>query len=122
MEISVAAVTANKRLSKALVRLAAPLTSIEESPNSIDTSNELFDTLQVVLMDEPETYIDVESPSGRRSRLLQVAVGLPDNLTFKPEDDQIFLSVIKTQIERAVEASPLSPETRLAVLSGMKRV
>jgi len=121
MEISVAAVTANKRLSKALIRLAAPLTEIEESPKAIDTTNEPFDIFQVVLMDEPETYIDVE-PAGSGSRILQVAVGLPDTLTFKPQDDQIFLSAIKKQIETAVEESSLSRETKHAILSRMRQL
>ncbi len=109
MELSIVAVTANRKLGKAMTRLAAPLDRLRGCCDGVDTSREAFDILQVVLEDQPEAF--VKSHKKRRgSRLQQVSVGLPEGLSFKPEDDATLLAAIERQIQKAVELTAFEAE------------
>jgi hypothetical protein len=120
MDISFSAVTENKRFSKAFIRVAGPLYKIiGEYIKDISTANEPFDILQVVFMDEPESYIEVEG-APRGSRLFQVLAGLPRDLNFKPQDDPILVSAIEKQILVAIDRSSLSKETKLEAITRMR--
>lgn len=120
MDITFSSVTDNNRFSKAFIRVAGPLyKTIRGCITDISTANEPFDVLQVVFMDEPESYIEIKgAPSG--SRLFQVLAGLPGDLNFKPQDDPLLVSAIKNQILVAIDRSSLSEETKLVAKSRIR--
>src|SRR5262245_38087540 len=119
MDISLTAVTDNNHFSKAFIRVAEPLNAIRECVKDISAANEPFDILQVVFMDEPETYIKIEGAPGG-SRLFQILAGLPRHLNFKPQDDLLLISAIEKQVLAAIDRSPLSQETKLEAISRIR--
>jgi hypothetical protein len=120
MDIPFSAVTENRRLGKAFIRVGGPLYKIiKECVKDIGTANEPFDVLQVLFMDEPETYIEVKGTSGG-DRLFQVWTGLPKHLNFKPQDDPLLVSAIEKQILVAIDISPLSQATKLEAISRIR--
>lgn len=121
MDISITAVTANKQLDKAFPRLVMPLNKLRECCKGIVTESEPFDILQIVFEDQPETF--VESHKMRKaSRLLQISVGLPSSLSFKPADDDLLLSEMEKQILKAVEQSNLSEAKKKEAIQQIEAV
>jgi hypothetical protein len=111
MDISLTAVTANRLLGKALGRNAAPLDRLRACAHNVGTEGSPFNTLQVVIVDEEESFLRVKSaPKG--STLLQVLVGLPASLTFRPAEDASLLTEIGKRVLDALEASGLPDSTK----------
>jgi hypothetical protein len=113
MDISITAVTANRKLSKALTRHAASLSVLREAARSVDTSTLSFDILQVVFLDRSEGYARVVGC--KRDRLFQVEVAAPDQTQVDFQDTSAFVGCVKHRLKLAVELSGLPPEVQTQV-------
>ena len=118
LAISVTAITANRLLGKALIRLHATLSPLETSCGHIATANEPLDILQVALVDQPAPYFQGQSPR-RRSRLWQALIGLPPGLSFRPQDDIVLVATIGQCLLVALKATPLSSSSKDAAVAAI---
>jgi hypothetical protein len=59
MDISITAVTKNRRFTKAMFRIAEKIRSLKTVAEDIDTWNEIFDTLQLVFEDHDDDYLEL---------------------------------------------------------------
>jgi hypothetical protein len=116
-------VTDSGSFSKAFIRVAQQLDVMRECLNDVSTATEPFDGVQVVFMDEPESYLQVESTT-EGTRIFQVLTGLPRHLTFEAQDDPVLASAMKAQVVTAVsiaiDGAPLSPETKSKAISRLR--
>jgi hypothetical protein len=111
MDISITAVTKNRKFGKACVRLRWFLEGMDGSCEEIDTTSEPFDILQIVFTDRPESYLVVRGTQGG-DRLFQVHVGLGVDRLFAADEDHESLRMIAAQVLRAVRESSLSVQAR----------
>ena len=114
MDISITAITANRKLSKALVRHAANLSGLKEVARSLDTSSLSFDIRQVVFLDRSEGYARAVGCK-RGDRLFQVEVAAPDQTKVDFQDASAFVGCVKDRLKRAVELSGLPNEVQAQV-------
>jgi hypothetical protein len=77
MKVSITAVSANRQMTKTLVRASEDVKRLRGAFSHIDASGEPFDTVQFVLMDRPGSYIHLEGIQGG-DRLFQVHLGASD--------------------------------------------
>lgn len=115
MDISITAVTANRKLSKALTRHAASLSMLREVARSVDTSQLPFDILQLVFLDGTEGYARAVGSRRRGSRLFQVEVAAPDQTKVDFQDASAFVRCVKDRLKLAVELSGLPHEVQTQV-------
>ena len=120
MDISITAVTSQRRFLKTCVRLRCFLDELRGCSDDVDTKAQRFDILQLVFMDRPESFLKVE---GMRNgdRLLQIFVGLGLERNFSEQHDHRFLCFVAEQVLRAVRHSPLSLELHGEVAARVKR-
>lgn len=111
MEISITAVTKNRKFGKACVRLRWLLEGLDGCCGEIDTTSEPFDILQIMFTDRPESYLKVRGTQGG-DRLYQVQVGLGMDKLFTADEDHESLRMIAAQLMRAVRESSLSVQAR----------
>jgi hypothetical protein len=111
MDVSLTAVTANRFLGRALRRLVSPLDELKSLLSGVRVEGWKFRILQLALVDEPEMRVTVQR-TPRGSQLLQIAAGLPKDLTFKDEDDPRLLAAIAEQLLRALDQAGLPDEAR----------
>lgn len=113
MDVNITAVSANRKLGKALGRTPAfrrRLTELVEPLTHPDWS-----ILQVVINDRPSSFVEVGSQVGQGG-LLQVRVGVPDGLTFAQVDDAPFVDGCARQLARALVAVPTTDALRAEIL------
>jgi hypothetical protein len=108
MELSISTLTANRQLGKAVIRVSPGTRRLKELVSDVQAEKMAFEILQVILSDEPPATVK-PMPSKRGSRVLQVKVGLPEGLTFRPEMDRALLEAIADRVIGAVEAVGVSP-------------
>ena len=113
MDISITAVTGNRRFVKALTRISPLLASLKLLAQGVDTTREPFDVLQLVFMDRPPTHLKSVGTK-RGDRLFQVEVGIPS-----PEGitDETLLHEVAARIEMAISVCPLSDPAKQDILS-----
>ena len=111
MNISITGVTANRKFTKACVRLRWILERLRRCCEDVDTGSERFDVLQVVFMDRPENFLEIRGTQDG-DRLNQVHVGMGIDRTFDSEHDYEFLRLVAEQVLRAVRQSPLGVDVR----------
>jgi len=111
MDLSLTSVTANRSLGRALRRVSSALDELKSSVSCVGVQAWKYTTLQLALVDESEAHVAVQR-TPRGSRLLQIAVGLPQGLTFAPDDDPQLLSAIAGQLLRSLDHTGLSSEAR----------
>lgn len=115
MDVNLTAVTANRKLGKALVRTPAFQKRLTELVAPLSHPN--WDILQVVMHDEPASHVEVRHISnGTLGRLLQAGVGVPENLTFLPADDAQFVDACAAQLALAIGKVKMSEELRAVLL------
>ena len=113
MDVNITAVSANRKLGKALGRTPAfrrRLTKLVEPLCHPDWS-----ILQVVINDRPTDFVKVGNKVSKGG-LLQVLVGVPDALTFAQADDAQFVDGCAAQLARAVAAVPMTEALRAEIL------
>jgi len=111
MELSLTAVTTNRLLGKAFTRLAGPMSALRECANDIDSTDIGFGILQVAFIDAPETHVQAQR-TPKDSRILQIAVGLPTSLSYRPPDDAALLGAMGDQVLKAIAISGIPQEVR----------
>lgn len=115
MDVNITSVSANRKLGKSwgrtpafhrrLTELVAPLTHPD------------WEILQVVMHDRPRAFVEVRNISkGVLGRLLQVGVGIPENLTFLPADDAKFIDACASQLSLAIRQVSMPDELRAELL------
>ena len=109
MDLSISALTANRLLGKAVIRVSPQLKRLKELVAGVPEPDASFDILQVVLSDEPPKTVR-RLTQKRGSRLLQVKVGLPSELTFRPDTDKALLDAIGERVVEATKASGAGDE------------
>jgi len=113
MDISITAITASRKLSKALTRHSASLSMLREVARSVDTSKLPFDILQVAFLDRSEGY--ARAVGCKRDRLFQVEVAAPDQTKVDFQDTSAFVDCVKKRLKLAVELSGLPHEVQTQV-------
>lgn len=115
MDVNLTAVSANRKLGKALVRTPAFRKRLTELVAPL--SHPDCDILQVVMHDRPASHVEVRHISkGELGRLLQSGVGVPEELTFLPADDAKFVDACAAQLALAIRKVKMSDELRAALL------
>ena len=120
MDISITGATSNRSFAKTCVRLSQSLNGLRQCCASIDASEESFDVLQLVFVDEPESFIQVAGVRGG-DRLYQASVGMPMDGNFGPSDDRAFLRTVGAQVLRVIEESPLGAGAQRASSGAVTR-
>ena len=116
MDVNLTAVSANRRLGKALVRTPAFGRRLTELVAPLVHPD--WEILQVVMHDEPETHVEVRHVSrGSLGRLRQVGVGVPEGLSLQPVDDPQFVDACAVQLRRAIERVKMTDALRASLLS-----
>jgi hypothetical protein len=115
MDISITAITASRKLSKALTRHSAGISVLRDAAKSVDTSRLPFDILQVVFLDRSEGYARAVGCTRRGSRLFQVEVAAPDQTKVDFQDASAFVRCVIDRLRLAVELSRLPHEIQAEV-------
>jgi len=100
MEISITAITQNRKFYKALVRHSRAIASLEQVALHVTTSKPSFDILQLVFMDRGEDYVNVVGC--KRDRLFQVEVSIPSEDMVDFGSASAFVSCIAQRLKFAV--------------------
>jgi hypothetical protein len=99
MEISITAITRNRKFSKSLTRHAQALEPIKFLAIDVDTSKLSFDVLQLAFLDRSEDYVH---PVGCKSdRLFQVEVPIPGEHTLDFGDAPAFARAVAQRLSLA---------------------
>jgi len=115
MDMSVTAVTRNRLFTKAMVRIADRIRSLEMVAQDIDVSDEPFDTLQLVFEDHDNDYLELIG-TRKGDRLFQVAVGIPTDVSLKRDGDEKLVKKVAKRLQSAVESCPLAEEKKEVIL------
>jgi hypothetical protein len=116
VDISITALTASRRFAKALVRVSGALAGLRVSCKDLDSRAEMFDTLQVVFVDQPSQHLALQGTQ-RGDRLFQVDVGMGEEQPFARDEDRAFLRMVTDQVLRAVREAPLTDSCRGAAMA-----
>lgn len=113
MELTIDFMTANASLAQAMDRLSGQMESLEQRVGRLDLSQTEYRQIIVVLdRVDPES---AETYSGGDS-VCCVSIGLDQDGSFPPKDDELLLGTIATQVRSALAACPLpDPDTELLV-------
>ena len=114
MEISITAVTRNRRLSKALIRHSGELTRLKQVGQWIETSTLPYDVLQIVLLDRNEDY--ARAVGCKNDRIFQVEVAAPNEATVPFNDERKFVRYVAERLQTAIKLGclPVSIEKEIA--------
>ena len=114
MEISITAVSRNRKFTKSLVRHAHALSALKQLAVGVDTSSLPFDVLQLVFVDRSEDY--VKAVGCKSDRLFQVEVSIPSEETVDFGDASAFVAHIAQRLKVAGKLCglPKDAESRLA--------
>lgn len=107
MTLSISTLTANRLLAKAVIRVSGALGRLKELIAEIEITEPAFEILQVLIADKPSGFAMRMAPK-KGSQLMQVKVGLPEGLTFRPEMDPVLLEAIGDRVAAAAKASGAS--------------
>ena len=99
MEISISAVTSNRKLSKALVRNSGALAPLEQAALRINSSSLPFDILQFVLVDEDQ---DAKINGCDGDRLFQIEISAPDGQVMDLDNQAAFVGWILKRIKPTI--------------------
>lgn len=108
LEISITAVTRNRKFSKALIRHFAAIQPLKSLGSGVDSSTLPFDVLQLVFVDKSEDQTKVIGCNG--DRLFQVEVPIPDERTVDFGDTSAFVKAVAYQVQRALTRCGLPPQ------------
>lgn len=110
MELSITAVSANRKMVKALFRTPAFSDRLEELVAPL--SHPDWDILQMVIHDDPSSFVEVRKIDGR---FVQVAVGAPVG-SFLPPDDATFVDGLAAQMSLVIRHAPMKESLRMELL------
>lgn len=119
MEISITAVTRNRKLTKSLIQHALALAPLKQAAVTTKTSDLPFDILQVVFVDSGADYM--KAVGCKRDRLFQIEVAVPDEKTVDFNDAPAFVTYIVERLKAAVVISGLSKEAESQVSEAIGR-
>jgi|SRR5688572_8810532 len=109
MEISITAVTRNRKFTKFLIRHAEVLGPLKRLAVGIDNTALRFDVLQLVFLDRSPSYV---KPVGRKGdRLFQVEVSVPDEETVDYGSPSAFVASIAERLNSAIKLCGLPRDT-----------
>ncbi len=112
MKISITAVTRNRMFSKALIRISPQIEPMKLAMEGFSTTDEEFDVLQIVFVDKNDEYLKV-SGTKKGDRLFQVEVGIPSNISFKPDSDEKLAKETKRRVLTATNVSSLQQDRKI---------
>jgi len=118
--VSITAVSANRKMTKTLVRASGAVNRLRGAFSHIVTSEAPFDTLQFVLMDRPTGYAHLEGTRGD-DRLFQVQIGA-DELPCGPGQERAFVAGLAAAIHSALNQLPVSESAIRDMRAAIKRV
>jgi hypothetical protein len=120
MMVSITAVSANRKMTKTLVRASGTVNRLREAFSDIAASSAPFDTLQFVLMDRPGGYVHLQGARGG-DRLFQVHIGA-GGLPCGPGQEGDFVAALVRAMGSAVNHLPVSESTVAEMFSAIERV
>jgi len=111
MEISITAVTKNRKFSKSLVRFSSALATLKEMVNDLDMSNQTFDVLQIVFVDKEEGHLRVIGC--KNDRLFQIEVSIPSENICDLNNEKAFIRFIGQKINASIDLIELPIEFKI---------
>lgn len=118
MQISITAVTKNRKFSKKLISIGQLLQPVKLSTEAIITSCEKFDILQLVFIDEAEGYLKI-SPIKMDSRLLQIEIGIPKIFLDSSGETKNLFEEVKKIVCKAIDASPMQKNSKCLAIEAV---
>lgn len=110
MQISISAVSGNRKFTKSLVRHSHAVNDLRNAAISINTDTLPYDTLQIVFLDRDQDYLRAVGCKG--DRLFQVEVATPNDTTTDYGSEASLITAIAEKAKRALEVSGLSADCR----------
>ena len=110
MDISITAVTRNRKFTKSLIRHAEVLAPLKRLAVAIDTTALPFDILQLVFLDRSAGYMKAAGRKG--DRLFQVEVSVPDEETVDFGSSSAFVASIAQRLHSAIKLCGLTKDTQ----------
>jgi hypothetical protein len=105
MEISLTAVSGNRRFTKLMVRLSAAIDELRQAGLHVDTTGLAFDILQVVFMDDVQGSPKVIGC--KKDRLFQVHVTIPSDAVAVGSDERALVRMVADCLSAAVKVAQL---------------
>lgn len=119
MKVSITAVSANRQMTKTLVRASGRLLRLREAFAHLNPPDAPFDTLQFVLTDGPGDYVHLQGTQDG-DRLFQVQVGARE-LPCGPGRERDFVEGLARTLHAAVARLPVSDCTIREMRAAMER-
>lgn len=116
MQLSLTAVTENRKFTKALVRNSEALSGLRSSLTGLDLPNAGIETLQIVFKDRSPDHVRV---IGSLDRLTQVEVGIPEDLDQYADGDG-FVNLVRSSVLRAISELLVPSDDRELMLARVR--
>ena len=114
MEISISAVSRNRKFTKALIRHSATVDSIRHAFEGMGAEMLPFDVLQVVFIDRNQDYVH---PVGcREDRIFQVEVAVPNEAETDYSNPSSLVQAVGKKVLLAIESTGLSDGQKESVV------
>ena len=120
MEISITAVTRNRKFTKSLVRHADALSLLKRLAVGINTSALPFDVLQLVFLDRSQDYM--RAVGCKSDRIFQVEVPIPDEGTVDFSIGSALVKSIAERLDRATKVCSLPEEIELELSEAINEI
>jgi hypothetical protein len=118
MDISITAVTRNRKFTKSLVRYADALEALKRLTIGINTSALPFDVLQLVFLDRSQDYM--RAVGCKSDRLFQVEVPIPHEEAVDFGNTSAFVNSIAQQLNRAIKICGLPKDIELQISEAIR--
>ncbi len=120
VNISISAVSRNRRFTKALVRYASRVDELRNACEGVNLDEMPFDTLQIVFLDRDQSYV---RPVGcKADRLFQVEVATPDEPATDYSSAEVLLHAISEKVLIALEKTNLEEQHKRQIVSAIEAV
>ena len=100
----VSSITYNRKLGKAQTRLYPVYNKCCDAIENVQIDKNDYESIIISFIDKPLEYYDV---TPNKDKVYEVDVGYDPEMTFKPADDPIFLSLIADKIDLVLDKCPI---------------
>lgn len=117
MDISITAVTRNRRFTKALVRHSNAIAALKQAVAYVHAPGLQFDIVQLVFLDRQEDYARAVGCKG--DRLFQVEVATPHEEDVNFADERAFIACIAKRVQAAIVLCRLPKEIEVQLSAAL---
>ena len=120
MEISITAVSRNRKFTKSLVRHSEALAPLRRLAVGINTSALSFDVLQLVFLDRSQDYM--RAVGCKSDRLFQIEVPIPDEGAVDFSDASAFVKSIALRLDSATKLCGLPKDIQRQLSEAISQI